>query len=100
VRLVTVSIVVVLVLLQHPLWFGKGGWLKVRELDTQLNAQRAENERLKTRNAALGAEVRDLKTGFEAIEERARSELGMIRQDETFVQMPDQATDRDVPAKP
>lgn len=73
--------------LQYPLWFGKGGWLKVRELDRQLAAQRATNDTLKARNDALDAEVRDLKQGLEAIEERARTELGMIRQDEVFYQV-------------
>ena len=69
------------------MWLGKGGWLQVRELDRQLAAQREANAKLKARNDALDAEVRDLKTGFEAIEERARAELGMIRQDEVFFQL-------------
>ena len=73
--------------LQVPLWFGKGGWFKVRELDRQLAAQLAGNERLKARNDALDAEVRDLKEGLDAIEERARLELGMIRKDEVFFQV-------------
>lgn len=76
-----------LLLLQYPLWFGKGGWLKVRELDRQLADQQAANGRLKARNDALDAEVRDLKEGQAAIEERARLELGMIRQDEVFYQV-------------
>ncbi len=74
--------------LQYPMWLGKGGWLRVRELDGQVEAQKDVNAGLKARNAALDAEVRDLKQGFEAIEERARSELGMIRQDEVFFQLP------------
>ena len=73
--------------LQYPLWFGKGGWLKVRDLDRQLMAQREANDRLKARNGALDAEVRDLKQGLDAIEERARAELGMVRKDETFYQI-------------
>ena len=76
-----------IVALQAPMWFGKGGWLAVRDLDRQVAAQRAHNEKLKARNDALEADVRDLKTGTEAIEERARSELGMIRQDEVFFQV-------------
>ena len=76
-----------LLLLQYPLWFGKGGWLKVRDLDRQLAEQQATNGRLKARNDALDAEVRDLKEGQAAIEERARLELGMIRQDEVFYQV-------------
>jgi len=76
-----------IVALQYPMWLGKGGWLQVREYDRQLAAQRTENEKLKARNDALDADVRDLKTGVEAIEERARSDLGMIRQDEVFFQL-------------
>ena len=78
-----------IVLIQYPLWLGKGGWLRVWEVDQQIGAQHEVNARLKARNAALDAEVRDLKQGLEAIEERARSELGMIRQDEIFFQLLD-----------
>jgi cell division protein FtsB len=70
-----------------PLWIGKGSWLRVWEVDRQLVAQREVNGRLLQRNETLDAEVRDLKTGYEAIEERARAELGMIRQDELFIQV-------------
>lgn len=73
--------------LQYPMWLGKGGWLQVRELDRQFAAQRDGNARLKARNDALDADVRDLKSGHEAIEERARSELGMVKQDEVFFQL-------------
>jgi cell division protein FtsB len=73
--------------LQYPMWLGKGGWLKVRDLHAQVAAQQRANAELKARNEALDAEVRDLKQGVEAIEERARSELGMIRQDEVFFQL-------------
>jgi cell division protein FtsB len=73
--------------LQYPMWLGKGGWLQVREYDRQVGLQREANARLVQRNEALEADVRDLKTGYEAIEERARSELGMIRQDEVFFQL-------------
>ena len=75
------------VVLQYPLWFGKGGWLRVRELDRQVAAQQAVNAGLKARNDAMDAEVRDLKQGLEAIEERARTELGMIGKDEVFYQV-------------
>ena len=73
--------------LQYPLWIGKGSWTRVWELDRQLVAQREDNTRLKARNDALDAEVRDLKEGTEALEERARLELGMIRKDEIFYQV-------------
>jgi cell division protein FtsB len=83
-RWLTLSLAALAVLIQYPLWLGKGGWLRVRDVDQQIAAQREINARLKVRNAALDAEVRDLKQGVEAIEERARSELGMVRQDEIF----------------
>ena len=76
-----------IVALQYPMWLGKGGWLQVREYDRALAEQQQQNAKLKTRNEALDADVRDLKTGSEAIEERARNELGMIRQDEVFFQL-------------
>jgi cell division protein FtsB len=81
-------LVVLIILLQYPLWLGKGGWLRVWETSRQLDAQREVNQQLEQRNAGLDAEVRDLKSGFEAIEERARFELGMIKNGEIFVQVP------------
>lgn len=87
-RILALALVILIAAIQTPLWFGKGGWLRVWEIDRQLEAQRQSNEQLRARNAALDAEVRDLKTGYDAIEERARSELGMIRQDEVFFQVP------------
>ena len=76
-----------LLALQYPLWLGKGSWTRVWELDRQVAAQRETNTGLKARNDALDAEVVDLKQGLEALEERARLELGMIRRDETFYQL-------------
>ena len=73
--------------LQYPLWIGKGSWTRVRELDRQVAEQRDNNARLKARNDALDAEVRDLKEGSDALEERARLELGMIKRDEVFYQV-------------
>jgi len=84
----TLVLVVLIALLQYPLWLGKGGWLHVWDYDRQLQAQREGNQKLEQRNAALDAEVRDLKSGYEAIEERARYELGMIKEGEIFVQVP------------
>jgi cell division protein FtsB len=81
-----------IVLIQYPLWLGKGGWLRVWELDRSLAAQHEKNAQLQARNAALAAEVRDLKTGTDAIEERARYELGLIRGDEIFFQIEDRTT--------
>ncbi len=88
-RWLTVGLLVVIGLLQFPLWVGKGGWLKVWEYDRQLQLQKEVTRKLEIRNAGLDAEVRDLKQGYDAIEERARFELGMVRQDETFVQIPE-----------
>ena len=76
-----------LVLIQYPLWLGKGGWLRVWELDGRVTAELAKNARLEGRNAGLEAEVRDLQQGLEAIEERARYELGMVKRDEVFFQV-------------
>jgi cell division protein FtsB len=73
--------------IQAPLWLGKGGWLRVWDVDRQLQAQRARNAALETRNASLAAEVKDLKQGLDAIEERARYELGMVKSDEVFFQI-------------
>ena len=78
---------VLVVLIQYPLWLGKGGWVRVWESDRQLAGQRAKNEMLQARNDALAAEVRDLKQGYEAIEERARFDLGMVKRDEVFLQI-------------
>jgi cell division protein FtsB len=86
-KLVTLILVVLIVALQYPLWLGKGSWLRVWEVDRQLREQTLANQKLQARNAALDAEVRDLKQGLGAIEERARSELGMIKQNEIFFQI-------------
>jgi cell division protein FtsB len=88
-RALTFTLAALLVAIQYPLWLGKGGWVRVWEHDRQLAAQREKNDALQARNAALDAEVRDLKQGLEAVEERARFELGMIREDEVFFQLVD-----------
>jgi len=88
-RVLTLALIALIVLIQYPLWLGKGSWFRVWEVDQQIRAQREANRVLQARNAALEAEVRDLKVGLDAIEERARSELGMIRQDEIFFQVLD-----------
>jgi cell division protein FtsB len=86
-RRLALVLVVLIAALQYPLWFGKGGWLRVWELDRELQAQRAANDKLRGRNAALEAEVRDLKNGYDAIEERARNELGMTKPNEIFYEV-------------
>ena len=86
-RLLALVLVVLIAALQWPLWAGKGGWIHVWELDQQLKTQRRANDGLRARNAALEAEVRDLKNGYDAIEERARNELGMTKPDEIFYEV-------------
>jgi cell division protein FtsB len=86
-RLIAICVAVLLLLIQYPLWLGKGGWLRVWELDRQVEAAQQRNEELRARNAKLHSEVMDLKEGSGAIEERARYELGMIRSDEIFIQV-------------
>lgn len=78
-----------IVLVQYPLWLGKGGWLRVWDVDRQVEAQVARNADFERRNVALDAEVRDLKQGVDALEERARYELGMVKADEVFFQVVD-----------
>ncbi len=99
-RWLTVALVALLVLLQYPLWVGKGGWLRVWDVANQLEQQQEGNKKLEVRNAGLDAEVRDLKQGYDAIEERARYELGMIKQDEVFVQIPERAPGEKPQEKP
>lgn len=86
-RKLTVILVVLIALLQYPLWLGKGSWLRVWQYSQQIAAHEKRNEYYRQRNETLRAEVRDLKQGQSAIEERARSELGMIKQDEVFYQV-------------
>jgi cell division protein FtsB len=103
-RWISLLFVALILLLQYPLWFGKGGWFKVWDLNRQVAAQKETNRKLEMRNAALDAEVRDLKQGTEAVEERARSELGMVKRDEVFFQFidnhPQAAASSVPPAKP
>jgi cell division protein FtsB len=88
-RLLAVALIALIAAIQYPLWLGKGGWLRVWQLDQQVKAQREANAKLAARNEVLLAEVRDLKEGYDAIEERARAELGMIKKDEIFYQVLD-----------
>jgi cell division protein FtsB len=81
-------LVALIAALQYPLWLGKGGWLQAWEAERALEQQRALNTRLEARNVALEADVKDLQTGFDAVEERARIELGLVKPGEVFVQVP------------
>jgi cell division protein FtsB len=87
VRFVTFALALLLVLVHVELWFGKGGVPRMVELRSRLAAQQASNDVARHRNAQLTAEVKDLKEGLEMVEEKARSELGMIKPDEIFVQL-------------
>ena len=78
-RVLSILFVLLILGIQYPLWLGKGGWMRVWDLDQQVDAQR-----LASRNGAMEAEVRDLKQGTDAVEERARYELGLIKPDELF----------------
>lgn len=77
-----------LLALQYPLWWGKGGWKNVQEAQARLDTLKARNQELEKRNAELAAEIKDLKTGYEAMEERARLELNLVKPGEVFVQIP------------
>ena len=89
-KALTLIFVILIALLQYPLWLGKGSWLRVWNVNQQIEVQKDKNVAFKQRNETLNAEVRDLKLGNAAIEERARTELGMIKQDEVFYQVIDQ----------
>jgi cell division protein FtsB len=86
-RALAVVLASLILLIQYPLWLGKGGWLRAWRVEEDVSREKAKNAALESRNAALAAEVRDLKQGTEAIEERARYELGMVRGDEVFFQV-------------
>jgi len=86
-RWMILLLVVLLLALQYKIWVGEGSFAEVWDLYQQVEKQREENQLLRERNQALEAEVKDLKQGLGAIEERAREELGMIKEGETFYQI-------------
>ncbi len=86
-KLLSFILLLAVAAMQYPLWFGKASWLKVWQVDQEVIAVRAENMQLQNRNNKLEAEVNDLKQGLEAIEERARSDLGMIKEGEILFQI-------------
>jgi len=86
-RALLAILLLLLIALQYKLWLGEGGFADVRRLEQRVAEQAQENEILSQRNRELQAEVEDLRQGYEAIEERARSELGMIREEEEFYQV-------------
>jgi len=86
-RIIILILFVILILLQFKLWLGEGGFTEVARLETRVEDQRQQNEDLLQRNAQLQAEVEDLRDRLDAVEERARSELGLIKPDEEFYQV-------------
>ena len=101
-RLILICLSALLILIQVPLWLGKGGWLRVWELDRQVVLAKKKSAELKARNDKLTSEVQDLKEGTGAVEERARYELGMIKENEIFIQVlePNKAASAAAPAAP
>lgn len=99
VKVATYVLLGILVLLQYPLWFGSGGVFAVWRLNREIAAQQQENAQLKDRNEALEADVDDLKQGLEAIEERARTELGMVKKGEVFYQVIEEPQDKSPPVE-
>jgi len=85
-RIVTFVLILLLAIIQYPLWWGHGGWLRVHELQQQLANQTKKNADLKLRNERVQGEVADLQNGTAAVEERARYEMGMMKDSEVFVQ--------------
>jgi len=86
-RLILLVLIGLFLLIQYPLWFGQGGWLSVQALKAKVSEQQAANEGLRQRNLAMEAEVEDLRSGTEAVEERARTDLGLLRDEEVYVQI-------------
>ena len=86
-RLLLIVLILLTAIIQYPLWLGKGSWSRVQELQNKIATQQETNEALVARNNALQAEVQDLRSGTQAIEERARAELGLVKEGEVFVQI-------------
>lgn len=96
-RLIFLTLLALFLLIQYPLWFGQGGWLAVWDLQEKVTKQRAANEGLRQRNLAMEAEVDDLRSGTDAVEEKARTELGLMQDEEVYVQI--LPADADKPAQ-
>ena len=98
-KLLAIILLILIVLLQYPLWLGKGSWLKVWMADREVATARKENLALQNRNMILAAEVNDLKQGLDAIEEHARSDLGMIKQNEVLFQVVERTPSNTLPSR-
>ena len=99
-RLLSLILCVLLALLQYPLWFGKGGVMRVRDLEEKLLQQRTVNESLRLRNGQLQGDVRSLREGLEGIEERGRYDFGLIRPGEVFIQLIEPQREQQRSSKP
>jgi cell division protein FtsB len=99
-RALLVILIILLIALQYRLWIGEGGFREVQSLKARVAEQVHENEKLEQRNAELQAEVEDLRSGLEAIEERARSELGLIKDGEEFYQVIEPPVEEPQPRAP
>ncbi|MFT3857029.1 MAG: cell division protein FtsB [Aquabacterium sp.] len=97
-RIATLVLLALLAVVHAELWFGKGGVPRVMALRAQVNAQQKANEEAKARNDQLAAEVRDLQEGLEMVEEKARTELGMVKPDEIYVQLTHQMPQLSAPS--
>ena len=86
-KYLTAALLSLIIMLQYPLWFGKTGWLNVQQLKQNVAAEHEKNLELQDRNALMYAEINDLKQGTDAIEEHARSELGMVKKNEILFQI-------------
>jgi cell division protein FtsB len=86
-RYIVYGLLGLLIAIQYPLWIGKGGWLHVYQMDKEVQAQQAKNRELENRNNKLAGDVNDLRQGTRAVEERARIEHGMVKENETMVQV-------------
>ena len=98
-RLILICLTVLLLLIQYPLWLGKGGWLRVWNLSRDLDTALVKEQELKARNSKLASEVQDLKEGTGAVEERARYELGLVKENEIFVQVLQKDDKKSAPEK-
>jgi cell division protein FtsB len=86
-RYIVYGLLGLLIAIQYPLWIGKGGWLHVYQMDKEVQAHQAKNRELENRNNKLAGDVNDLRQGTRAVEERARIEHGMVKENETMVQV-------------
>jgi len=86
-RLIFLTLLVLFVLIQYPLWLGQGGWFAAWNLQEEVAEQQSVNEGLRARNQAMQAEVEDLRSGTQASEERARRQLGLMQDKEVFIQI-------------